>query len=596
MQNNKSITIALVLGITPFIQPALAEEQETVDSTAPIIITATRTAQTADETLASVTVISRDEIAASQSNTVLDLLQNHTVGLDISRNGGPGSSSSVYLRGSESDHVLVLVDGVRVGSVTTGSFNWAGISPEQIERIEIVRGPNSTLYGSEAIGGVIQIFTRKGDGLHASITGGSYNTGKASIGQGGKLGNGRFHINLSHEQDEGFSTTNSQSSRYEPDRDGYQRSSAGAGMSMPLGERTELAVNLLHSSGSSEYDDSGYPDAYADTRNSSGELRLDWQTTDNWSQRLVINGSKDQYESHDSWPAEITTRRRGANWQNNLMLGESNLTTFGIELQQDKGEIVDSYEEEVRNRAAYLQHQWDGERFDLLLGARRDDHSEYGEHNTGRITLGSRLGEGRVYAGYATAFKAPSFNELYYPFYGNPELEPEESATAELGYRLHGLQASIYRTRVENLIQSDPLTWQAVNVGKARLEGFELEYSHRTGQWQLKGALTLQKTEDEESGEPLLRRAEKKLLFSARGLITERVNMGIEANYSGSRRDYGDVELPSYALLHLTGNYRLDKAWQLRARIENLTDEDYQLADGYNTAGASAYLTLSYQQ
>ncbi|MCW9088968.1 MAG: TonB-dependent receptor [Gammaproteobacteria bacterium] len=594
MPNKKIVIAAILAGVsTP-----TAAENGTVE---PIIVTATRTAQTVDGTLASVTVIDRDAIASSHSNTLFELLQSRTVGLDISRTGGPGSSSSIYLRGSESDHVLVLIDGVRVASVTTGSFNWAGISPEQIERIEIVRGPNSTLYGSEAIGGVIQIFTRKGDGMYASLTGGSYRTGKASVGTDGQLGGGRIHINFSHEQDEGFSSTSSESSRFEADRDGYRRSSVGAGLNLPLNARTDLAVNLLHSSGRSDYDDSGYSDAYADTINSSGEMRLDWQASEIWSQRFVFNASQDRYESHDSWPAEITTQRRGGNWQNDLALGEASLLTLGLELQQDHGEITDNYNERIDNRAGFLQYQWSGERFDLLIGGRSDDHSKYGRHNTGRLTLGSRLGAGRIYASYATAFKAPTFNELYYPFYGNPDIEPEESTTTELGYRLGGLQASLYQTRVENLIQSDPLTWQAVNVGKAQLEGLELEYNHKLGQWQLGSGVTLQRSEDEKSGESLLRRAEKKLFFTARGPVSARTTLGIEANYTGPREDTTGfpaqrIELSSYILLNLSADYRMAKRWTLGGRIENLLDEEYELASGYNTAGASAYLTLSYRQ
>lgn len=589
MHKNHLTMAAILLGVAN----AVAAAEET---TAPIIVTATRTAQTADETLASVTVLTREDIEASHSNTLMELLQNRTVGLDVSRNGGPGSTTSLYLRGGESDHVLVLIDGVRVGSVTTGSFNWAGISPDQIERIEIVRGPNSTLYGSEAISGVVQIFTRKDKGLHASLTGGSYHTGKASVGGGGQLGQGSFHINLSHEQNKGFSTTSSDSSRYEADRDGYRRSSANAGFSLPLGSGSELGMNLMHTKGRTDYDDSGFLDAFADTANSSGELHINWQTTDRWSQRFAINASRDYYDSHDSWPANITTLRRGANWQNDLALGDASMVTLGLELQQDKGEISGSYDEHTSNRAGYLQYQWKGERFDALLGGRSDNHSEYGHHNTGRLTLGSRLGNGRFYTGYATAFKAPSFNELFYPFYGNPDIEPENSATAEVGYRIGGFQASIYQTRVKNLIQSDPVTWQAVNVGRALLKGMELEYTHQVGLWQLGSGLTLQKTEDEDSGKQLLRRAEKKLLFNARGPITNDATLGIEATYTGPRMDFGDVELASYTLLNLTGDYHLKKRWTLSGRIENLLDEQYQLAAGYNTPGLSAYLTLSYQQ
>jgi len=526
----------------------------------------------------------------------MDLLQSRVPGIDFSRNGGPGSTTVLLLRGGESDHALVLVDGVRAASVTSGAFNWSGLPLEQIERIEVVRGPDSAVYGSEAIGGVIQIFTRKGGKLHASIGGGSYGTGKASIGGGGQLGSGNYHLNLSHEQSDGFSVTSPASSNYEADNDAYRTSSIGAGFALPFNDETQLSFNLLHSDSSSEYDDSGYSNAHSETITSSGELRLDWQTRYNWSQRFVINASEEHFQSYDSWPAIIDSHRRGANWQHDLSLDERQLLTLGLDLQQDNGVIDGSYDETLDNRAAYMQYQWHGEQYDLLLGARGDDHSEYGQHNTGRLTLGSRLGDGRIYATYASAFKAPVFNELYYPFYGNPDIKPEESTTGEIGYRLHGFQASLYQTRVKNLIQSDPTTWTAVNVGRSKLEGMELEYHHAIGTWQLNTALTLQKTEDLDSGKQLIRRAEKKLQFSARGPLNEKTFIGVEANYTGPRFDYGDVELAAFTLLNLTGEYRLNKQWVLHGRIDNLLDEQYALANGYTAAGASAYLTLSYQQ
>ncbi len=596
MQSNRFSITALILPMLFSIYSTTTTAVEEDDTTAAVIVTATRTAQTVDDTLASVTVITREEIEASQSNSIMDLLQSRVPGIDFSRNGGPSSATVLLLRGGESDHALVLVDGVRAASVTSGAFNWPGLAPEQIERIEIVRGPNSTLYGSEAIGGVIQIFTRKGDALHASIGGGSYGTGKASLGGGGELGSGSYHVNLSHEQSDGFSSTNSQSSAYEADYDGYRNSSIDAGFSLPLSDATQISLNLLHSDSRSEYDNTGYNNAHDETVDSSGELRLDWQTLYNWSQRLVVNASEQRYQSYDSWPAIINSHRRGANWQNDITLTEQQLLTLGVDWQQDNGVIDGSYNETLDNRAAFLQYQWHGERYDLLLGARGDEHSEYGQHNTGRLTLGSRVGKGRIYATYASAFKAPVFNELYYPGYGDTNLKPEESTTGEIGYRLHGFQASLYRTRLKNMIQSDPNTWTAVNVGRAQLEGLELEYRKNIGSWQLNSAVTLQKTEDLDSGKQLIRRAEKKLQFSASGPLDEKTRIGIEANYTGPRTDFGDVELAAFTLLNLTGEYRLDKQWLVRGRIDNLLDEDYSLAYGYNAAGVSAYLTLSYQQ
>lgn len=594
MQAFRYSVATLILSSTLSINSIIATAEENTDSA--VIVTATRSAQSVDDTLASVTVITREEIETSQSNSVMDLLQSSVPGIDFSRSGGPGTTTSVYMRGGESDHVLVLIDGIRAASVTTGAFKWSSLSLEQIERIEIVRGPNSTLYGSEAISGVIQIFTRKDDKLHASIGGGSYGTGKASFGGGGQIGSGSFHLNLSHEQSDGFSSTNSNSSKYEADNDGYRNSSFDAGFNLPLGNELQLSFNLLHSNSRSDYDDSGYSNAYGESVDSSGELHIDWQTLYNWSQRLMLNASEQRYQSYDSWPALIKSHRRGANWQNDISLGDQQLITLGIDWQQDNGIINGSYDETLDNMAPYLQYQWQGTQYDLLLGARRDDHSVYGQHSTGRITLGSSIGAGHLYATYASAFKAPTFNELYYPYYGDTNLKPEESTTGEIGYRLHGFQASIYRTRLKNMIQSDPNTWTAVNVGRAQQEGLELEYRKQIGSWQLNSAITLQKTEDLDSGTQLIRRAEKKVQFSAHGPLDEKTSIGIEANYTGPRTDYGSVEMSAFTLVNLTGEYRLNKEWIVRGRIDNLLDEQYALANGYNAAGASAYLTLSYQQ
>jgi vitamin B12 transporter len=571
--------------------PLLAAD-ESLD---PIVVTATRMAQTADETLAAVTVISRDQIEASQSQSVMELLQNHSVGIDISRNGGPGSNTSIYMRGTNSDHVLVLVDGVRASSVTSGSFNWSALSPDQIDRIEVVRGPNSTLYGSEAIGGVVQIFTRKDASLHASLKAGSYGTEKVVLGGGGELGSGRYHVNLEHENVDGFSTTNSAYRNYESDDDSYRNNSITAGFELPVNDNVDLGLNLFSTKSKVEYD-SGLANSYADARNSGANLTLDWQATGSWQQHFSVNASRDQYTSYDSFPTDITTERSGFNWQNDFQIGDTMLLSAGYEYQEDKGEIKTNYDEKLDNKAGYLQFQWSGAVFDLLLGARIDDSSIYGSNSTGRGTFGLALDGARIYASIATAFKAPTFNELYYPFYGDPDIKAEKSISKELGYRRGGLKASLYRTEVRNLIEYDPGVGGAVNVGKATINGLELSYAHSLLDWQVDTGLTLMSTEDEDTGDSLLRRADKKLFVNFSGPLTERMDMGVETSYTGPSIDFGSVELTSYTLINLTTSYRIDRHWKLSARADNVLDEDYQLANGYNTAGASAYLSVSYQQ
>lgn len=581
MHSRLSLAAALLAcGTTAAIQAAEIIE--------PIIVTATRTAQTVDETLASVTVIGREEIEQSQAGSVVELIQSRTVGVDLSRNGGLGTNTSLLLRGSNSNHVLVLIDGVRVNSAIDGGFKWANLPLEQIERIEIVRGPRSTLYGSDAIGGVVQIFTREDTGFHATLGGGSYNTLRTDVGTGGTFGAGRYHINAGYLETGGFSSAKPGTYGYEPDDDGYVNTNLGAGLSHPLGDLGTLTLNLLHSDGEVE------TDAGSSTqRNDSGSVKFDWASSERWQQTLTFGHAADHYETDDGY--EVRSLRHSASWQHDVQISDHGLLSAGIDYVAENGESKGSYDEDIHTGALFAQYQWSGERIDLLLGARADDHSGFDRHDTGSVTLGGKLGGGRLYVSHGSAFKAPTFLQRYYPTYGNPTLEPEESVTTEFGYRLGALQASLFDTRVDNLIE---FTFPAgySNVSRARIRGAELEYGHTVGPWRLHGGVTLQKAEDEDNGEALLRRPEKKLFVTAHGPLCARTRLGIEVSYTGPRTDRNSIELASYVLLNLTGEYRLTKQWSLNGRIENLLDEDYELASGYNTPGASAYLTVNYRK
>lgn len=587
MHNKNTIMVALMLGTTTVFATEV-DNGNTTEYPTPIIVTATRTAQTADETLASVTVITREEIEQSQANTVVELLQNRSVGTELTRNGGQGTNTSLMLRGTNSNHVLVLIDGVRANSAIDGDFKWSNLPLEQIERIEIVRGPRSTLYGSDAIGGVVQVFTRKGKGFHASVSGGSYYTRRAEVGVGGAVGAGSYHLNAGYKKSNGFSATHPGAYGYDPDKDGYHNSNFGAGVNYPLGAASKLSLNLLHSDGEVDTDPGS-----STQRNDSAGLSLDWSISERWQQTLTIGHAEDHYETDSGY--KVHSLRDTVGWQHDLQVGEESLVTVGAEYTGENGESEGSYDENSYNGALFAQYQWSGERFDMLLGGRADNYSALDQRNTGNITLGSKLAGGRLYVSYGIAFKAPTFLQRYYPVYGNPDLEPEESTTSELGYRLGMLQLSLFDTRIKNLIDFVYPNGY-LNVSRAHIKGAEVEYSRQVGGWQLHSGLTLQKAENEESGEPLLRRAEKKLFFTANGPLSDNANIGIEANYTGPRMDLYDVELRSYTLLNLTGEYRLAKRWKLGGRIENLMDEKYQLANGYNTPGASAYLTVSYQQ
>ncbi len=580
MNKTQLAVTALLLGSSTLLQAA----DESMDT---IVVTATRTAQSADEALASVSVISRDEIEASQANSVMELIQSRTVGVEFSRNGGPGANTNLFIRGTEGRHVLVLIDGVRVSSAIDGSFKWHNLPLEQVERIEIVRGPRSTLYGSDAVGGVVQIFTRKGEGLHASVGGGSYKTRTAEFGAGGKMGDGRFHINAGYQKSDGFSAKQPGSYNYEPDRDGYLNRNIGAGISYPLGDAVELAVNLLHSDGEVETDKGS-----STQLNDSASLKLEITASETWQHELQLGHAKDHYETESGY--DVISQRQSIGWQNNLIIGDSGLLSVGLEYISENGESVGSYDHDTDSNALYLQYQWEGKHADLQVGARSDDHSVYGRHNTGQIAVGAAMGGGRLFASHGTAYKAPSFLQLYYPTYGNLELEPEESTTTEVGFRQGGLQFTLFKTRIQNLIAFDyPVGYS--NINNARINGAEVEFQQQLDNWQLHSGLTLQEPRDADSGAKLLRRSEKRLFINANRPLGRNAHLGVEASYTGPRMDRGDVKLDAYTLVNLSGEYRFSRQWSLSGRIENLLDEEYMLANDYNTPGRSAYAKLNFR-
>jgi vitamin B12 transporter len=583
--NNKQRTICVLLLLGSGLLHA-ADAADAADETlSPIVVTATRTAQSADETLASVTVIDRREIEQSQASSVVELLQSRAVGIELTRNGGLGTNTSLLMRGTNSNHLLVLIDGVRVNSAIDGSFKWGNLPLEQIERIEVVRGPRSTLYGSDAIGGVVQLFTRKGEGFHALVGGGSYNTARAEIGTGGTLGAGSYHINAGYLKSDGFSAAKPGTWGYEPDDDGYRNTNLGAGINYPLGISGKLAVTLLHSNGDAD------TDAGSSTqRNDSASMAVEWAGSERWQQNVTLGHAEDHYDTNSGYIAH--SLRDSLGWQHDLQLGDASLLTGGIEYVAENGENEGAYNEHSRNSALFAQYQWGGDHVDLLIGARSDEHSSLGRHNTGNITLGGHAGRGRLYASYGSAFNAPTFLQRYYPYGGNTALLPEESVTTELGYRLGTFTVNLFDTRIDNLINWDSVTSGFNNVNRARIQGLELEYGRQVGSWQLNGGLTLQKAEDVGSGEQLNRRAEKKLLFTASGPLDSHSHIGIETSYTGPRKD-GSAELLSYTLLNLTGEYRFTTRWSLSGRIENLLDEEYELASGYNTPGRSAYANIN---
>jgi len=584
----------------------------------PVIVTATRTAQTADETLASVTVITRKDIERQQAQSVQDLLRG-VPGVSITNNGGPGKATSVFLRGTESDHVLVMIDGVKVGSATLGTTAFQNIPIEQIERIEIVRGPRSSLYGSEAIGGVIQIFTRKGGGAlkpFFSVGGGSYRSYNASAGVSGGGERGWFSLSASGINTRGFNACDGKPSpggagcfTTEPDKDGYRNLSGSLRAGYRFENGLEVDAHTLRTTGNTEFDGNLVNESESVQRVLGGTIRF--SPVDIWQMTLAAGRSGDEYDTFKTgvFDSRFDTERDTLSFQNNIIISPEHLLTLGIDYQDDSIDNTNTFAVTSRNnKGLFTQYLGKFAAHDLQLSLRRDHNEQFGKRTTGGAAWGYALSKGLKFtASYGTAFKAPTFNELYFPGYGNPSLGPEESRSVELG--LSGKTTwgnwslNTYETRIDNLIAFDASIFAPTNIDQARIRGLEAVLNTQLGGWDLNTNLTLLDPENRAAGTPdandgntLPRRARQSLRFAADRTFGK-YKFGATLLAAGKRYDNlsNSRELSSYATLGLRGEYALDKDWRVQARIENLFDKDYETAAFFNQPGRNLYLTLRYQ-
>lgn len=585
------------------LSPAASEAQ---DETLPIlIVTATRTSETANESLASVTVITREDIERQQARSVQDVLRG-VAGVQISSSGGLGKATSTFLRGTNEDQVLVLIDGVKVGSATLGTTAIENLPLDQIERIDVVRGPRSSLYGSEAIGGVIQIITRRGAGpLSPSLAvgAGSFATRRASAGLSGGDAGFWFNLSASHLKSGGFNIRDSIPA--EPDGDGYENTALSFRAGRRFGSGAEAEVHVLHSDGFTEFD-GGFVNE-ADLLQQVFGAKVAFEPAAFWRVRLLAGRSLDEQENFKDGAAQtrFDSDRDTLSFLNDLAFGDAHVLTLGVDLHRDRIDGTTNYSENERsNTGAFAQLATGAGQHDFLLAARRDDNEQFGNEVTGSTAWGwSPVAGIRLRASFGTAFKAPSLNQLFFPGFGNPALEPERSGSAEIGARVDthagAISIAAYHTEVENLIVFAPVTFFPENVSRARIRGVELGYSLRLDAWQVDVALDLLDPENRSSGTDrgnrLPRRARQAVSLEAHREF-KRTRLGARLTAEGSRFD--DIanrqRLSGYAALDLLGEYTVYRDWRLQLRIENLFDRHYQTAASFNQPGRGVFFTLRY--
>ncbi|MCK9538104.1 TonB-dependent receptor domain-containing protein [Dokdonella sp.] len=575
-------------------------------------VTASRVAETVDATLADVSVITRAQIDASVARDALDLLRLQA-GIDLYRTGGPGAQTSLFLRGTNTNQVLVLIDGVRAASATTGAFALEHLPLDAVERIEIVRGPRASYWGSDAIGGVIQIFTRRLDAPRMTLGYGSYQDAGGSAGIGHWNGGDGFSIQVGARNVGGYSSTNPGICNgpedpyciYDPDKDGYRNRNLVVHGAKALGSQ-RLSGALYRSEGRAEFDQ-----GFSEVTGQTAGLNLEGELTDHWSHRLGLGNTREDIQT-PAFGSKYRTRRNSLLWQNEFHLAEQQRLVAGVELVRDEGEALDTfagtprYRQNRDNRAVFGGWRGTLGAFDGEVSARHDDNSVFGSATTGSLALGWRANDAlRFYASIGQGFRSPTMNELYDPGYGgwfagNPALQPERSISSELAmeWRLaagQDLKANLYSTRVHDLISFTGPQNQAENIAHSRIDGAELAWRGELGAWTSEVRYTWEDARDTDTGMALLRRARNKASAQVERRFGERSSAGAELVYASRRPDVGGIELGAYTLLNLRAQHALNAHWRLGVRLENLTDRDYALVNGYNTPGRSAWLQVTWQ-
>lgn len=579
----------------------------------PVAVTASRQPQPIADLLADLTVIGGDEILRSGVQSLPELLQRQP-GVEITMNGGPGSTSGAFIRGANRGQTLVLVDGLRVGSSSVGATSLEAIPLDQIERIEILRGPASSLYGADAIGGVIQVFTKRAeaDRWSGSLAAGygTYDTWKASAGLNGSLGPLRFNAQMGGTASTGYNAiVNPGNFSYNGDRDGYAQQNVGFNATLPWAQGQEVSAQYLVNRLNNQYDSGPGFDDRTITTLEAWSVTSRNRLAERWTSLLTVGeGSDDSVSQTGFGDYPFKTTQRQFVWQNDVALP---LGALSVILERREEHLATDTEFAVTERntnsaTAVYQVRW--EAFALQANLRHDNSSQYGGKTTGGIALGYKLSPAwRVTAGYSTGFKAPSFNDLYYPFFSNPDLVPETARNAEAGVYWTASAGELrwearaigYYNRVDDLIVFEcdaSFNCLPQNVSRAILPGVTLGFAGTWRSTQVKASLDLQDPHDEDTGNLLPRRART---HGALQLLQQAgpVQLGVE--YVASSLRYDDaanlVRMGGYGIVNLTADWTFAPGWSLLVRGNNVFDKNYQLAADFSTGGAQFFAGVRWQ-
>ncbi|WP_246860484.1 TonB-dependent receptor domain-containing protein [Noviherbaspirillum sp. UKPF54] len=603
--------IALVSALTVAPVYAQTDSEKTL---APVVVTASRTEQLQTEALPHTTVLTAQEIRNSQAVDLPALLKREA-GVQITQNGGPGQASGMFVRGAETRQTLVLIDGVPLTKQdATGTVSIEHLMLDQIDRIEIVRGNVSSIYGSGAIGGVIQVFTKRGEGapsLNVNAEAGSRGTTRVSAGVNGSSGATRYSLAASDFRTDGFSALNhDQIASANPDKDGYRNTSVSGMVSQEWSKGQELGLRFSSAEGKFDFDSSfGAPTDvhFGKTNVDTFTLFTQNRFASNWSSRVMYSESRDKNANHYDTAFGVSDDRfvsktRSLQWNNEITLSPTWTATAGAERQWQALDSDDGFgtvfatNRNANSIFAGLQgrldaHQWQ-------VNVRHDQTDKVDSATTGYLGYGFNFTKAfKATASLSSGFSVPPLGYLYSPFFGNPNLKPEHSRSAELGLQYATsaalLRATLFKTRVTDQLQYDLVANRFENVARASNEGLELSASGTCLDTDLRASLTLQDPRDDTTGQRSRRRARTLASLSANKTFGH-WQVGGDLGYTGVRQD-GTRELGAYWIGNLTSRYEIKKGLSLFGRIENLFDRDYQTAYGYNQPPRGVFVGVNWQ-
>jgi vitamin B12 transporter len=594
----KSLLATVVVGL-----PAFVFADSSDDPLEHISVYATRQAQPVHQILSSVTVLDREQIEQAQVSDLPALLRQ-VAGVQISRSGGKGQTNTVFLRGGSAGHTLVLIDGVRRGSATLGYASLAELSLQQIEQIEVIKGPKAALYGSDALAGVIAITTRKADNTSVQLKTGRYQSHEADIATSQTFGDLKVRGNLGWSDTEGFDVRPGT----QADKDGFDQRYGKLGAEYTTAYGVWSADhNLLKSRGQYDFDPAWGPGA-DQVETKTNQSRLGWALDgDKSSQKLSLslNQTEDLNWGDESPASLFETERQELDYQYSRQLTSSLTALTGVNWYQEDVSGSDlGYDVDSRiNKAIFAGVSYQSGAWLADVTGRHDKQSQYGHYNTYELGLGYQLTKKLlVRASRSSAFKAPSFNDLYYPFSGNAALAPETATSDELGLRYHAgtlqIESSIYQQNVNNLIQWAPMAdgnWVPQNVGEAKIKGAELSVSHSWQQLHQQIAYSYTDAKDKATDAPLIKRSKHTVHWQGAYQWQDwRVFVTSDYQSDFQTGDFMQPQLGGYTLWGAGVSYELSNELQISAKADNLTDKDYLYLPGYATAGAEWSLRLNW--